>query len=121
MKVLELIKVYNGPIYIIEKPVGSYESPQKSKKLSSIYYDYTVDRMWIFQGVLYCSLKDFRKNITVDDALKVSGEKEVVLITLPYKGEESAFLSSDIPPEYLSRDISVLIEHEDLNIIIMEI
>lgn len=121
MKVLDLVKVYSGPIALVNTNTGFIHTEYNAKFLHRMYFNYGISDIKFKNSMLWCELNTIKRNITVDEALEVSSIKECVLISLPYKGESSAFLSSDIPPEYLSREISVLIEQEDLNIIILEI
>lgn len=122
MKVKDLIKVYTGHICLAKVINGYYVTEEDATKLSSIYYEYRVRSIELKSHCLYVHVLEPELRLTVNESLLKSKDKEeVILITLPYNGEESAFLSTDIPPEYLSLPISMLIEQEDLNIIIMEV
>lgn len=122
MKVKDLIKVYRGKIRLAKDLNEFYISAVEPSKIPSMYFNYTVSSLEFRYEWLYVHILDPKINMTVDAALMKSSDKEeTILITLPYNGEDSAFLSEDIPPEYLYLPISLLIEQEDLNIIILEV
>lgn len=121
MKLKDLFFVYQGPIHVSSITDGRIYNESTPYELPKTLYNCEVIHFDIYSGLLNVLVKSKSiKQVTVRDAIAESRSKEVVLITLPYRGEQSAYKLDQIPVYYMDLEIAVLIEQEELNIIILE-